>query len=205
MNNKIIEKLLDKPYMYIFLLAFVVYFQTVFFDYTYIDDNEIIIDQYEKLSDIENIGKAFVHDAFFTKEMTLYRPILTVSLILNAQIGATDPYIYHFTNVLIHSLVSCLIFASTLVLSFPYGVEHYIKRFNAEYVPMKIEDLLLELKIFIENTELNHTIFRSDHASNYMVFKGSLGKDKNRFLEELNNALENPDDANLRPEWMRGL
>jgi radical SAM superfamily enzyme YgiQ (UPF0313 family) len=80
-------------------------------------------------------------------------------------------------------------YASTLVLSFPYGVEQYQKRFKAEYQGMTTQELLLELKLFIENLELNQTIFRSDHASNYLVLKGNLSRDKNRFLNELNNAI----------------
>jgi radical SAM superfamily enzyme YgiQ (UPF0313 family) len=96
-------------------------------------------------------------------------------------------------------------YASTLVLSFPYGVEQYQKRFKAEYQGMTTQELLLELKLFIENLELNQTIFRSDHASNYLVLKGNLSRDKNRFLNELNNAINNPSRAGLRPEWSRGL
>ncbi len=35
-----------------------------------------------------------------------------------------------------------------------------------------------ELKTFIQNLELNNTVFRSDHASNYLVHKGILNRDK---------------------------
>jgi hypothetical protein len=55
----------------------------------------------------------------------------------------------------------------------------------------------------MENLELKETIFRSDHASNYLVLKGRLGKDKQQFLSQINEALSS--QSNLRPEWMRGL
>ncbi len=96
-------------------------------------------------------------------------------------------------------------FASTLVLSFPYGEEHYKKKFNGNYVSMSTLDLLKELEVFIKNTELESTIFRSDHASNYLVLKGVLSKDKERFLEQIRFAIKNPGQAGLRPEWLRGL
>ena len=96
-------------------------------------------------------------------------------------------------------------FLSTLVLSFPHGLEHYKKRFKGEFEPCEIPDLLAELKVFIENTELEQTVFRSDHASNYLILKGNLGREKERMLQEIEAALANPYTAGLRPEWLRGL
>jgi radical SAM superfamily enzyme YgiQ (UPF0313 family) len=96
-------------------------------------------------------------------------------------------------------------FVSTLVLSFPYGVERYKEKFLGEYCEMDTVDILKELKLFIENVDLHKTIFRSDHASNYLELKGILGKDKNRLLSKLDFAIDKPKQAGLRPEWMRGL
>lgn len=94
-------------------------------------------------------------------------------------------------------------FASTLVLSFPYGVDKYKEEFKGDFVEMNTEELLQELQLFMEHLELKETIFRSDHASNYLVLKGRLGKDKEQFLSQINEALNHK--SNLRPEWMRGL
>jgi radical SAM superfamily enzyme YgiQ (UPF0313 family) len=94
-------------------------------------------------------------------------------------------------------------FASTLVLSFPYGIEKYKQEFKGDYIEMNTNELLEELQLFMENLELKETVFRSDHASNYLVLKGSLGKDKEKFLSQIDEALKHK--ANLRPEWMRGL
>ena len=94
-------------------------------------------------------------------------------------------------------------FLSTLVLSFPFGIDKYKDAFNGEYIEMDTEKLLQELKLFIENTKLDSTVFRSDHASNYLVLKGGLSRDKDKFLKQINYALQNPDI--LRHEWMRGL
>lgn len=94
-------------------------------------------------------------------------------------------------------------FASTLVLSFPYGVEKYKEEFKGDYVEMSTIELIEELQLFMEHLELKETIFRSDHASNYLVLKGRLGRDKEQFLAQINEALTS--QSNLRPEWMRGL
>ncbi len=94
-------------------------------------------------------------------------------------------------------------FASTLVLSFPYGVEKYNAEYKGEFIELSKRELLKELQLFIENLELEDTVFRSDHASNYLVLKGRLGRDKEQLLNQIDAALNN--QGNLRPEWMRGL
>ena len=94
-------------------------------------------------------------------------------------------------------------YASTLVLSFPFGVEVYQEKFLDEYVPMSQIELLEEMQVFISHTELKNTVFRSDHASNYLVLRGNLGRDKDKMLKNIELAIQNPD--NLRQEWQRGL
>ncbi len=94
---------------------------------------------------------------------------------------------------------------STLVLSFPFGVDRYKQRFNGEYQEMTIIDLLLEMKVLLENLSLKSTIFRADHASNYLILKGVLSKDKEKLLGQLDFAIKNPETSVFRPEWMRGL
>jgi len=96
-------------------------------------------------------------------------------------------------------------FLSTLVLSFPFGVEHYQKKFEADFIEMNTVQLLEELFLFLESTNLQSTVFRSDHASNYLILKGILSKDKHQILEKLRLAIQNPMQANLRKEWQRGL
>ncbi len=96
-------------------------------------------------------------------------------------------------------------FLSTLVLSYPHGPDHFKKRFKGEFEPCEISDLLNELKVFLSHTELDQTVFRSDHASNYLILKGTLGREKDRMLKEIDSALNDPRNAGLRPEWMRGL
>ena len=96
-------------------------------------------------------------------------------------------------------------FLSTLVLSYPHGMEHFQKRFKGDFEPCEIPDLLEELRIFIGETELEQSIFRSDHASNYLILKGTLGREKERMLQEIDAAIANPGMAGLRPEFLRGL
>ncbi len=57
----------------------------------------------------------------------------------------------------------------------------------------------------LSTLELEQTIFRSDHASNYLSLKGTLGKDKAKLLQLVHTAINNPEQLTLRKEWQRGL
>jgi radical SAM superfamily enzyme YgiQ (UPF0313 family) len=96
-------------------------------------------------------------------------------------------------------------YLSTLVLSFPYGVDHYKAKFNGEFLESNIVDLLIEQQLFIKNLELQASVFRSDHASNYLVLKGITNRDKPTILANLAKAINQPEYANFRQEWQRGL
>lgn len=95
-------------------------------------------------------------------------------------------------------------FLSTLVLSFPFGVAHYQKKFSTDFIEMNRVQLLEELYLFLDNTNLPSTVYRSDHASNYLILKGILSKDKHQILEKLRLAIRKPGQAGLREEWQRG-
>lgn len=96
-------------------------------------------------------------------------------------------------------------YASTLVLTMHKGLEHFENRYLGEYHPMILPDLFTEMKTFMEHLTLQETIFRSDHASNFLVLKGVLGKDKTLFLNQIEEALNHPEIANLRHGSLRGF
>lgn len=96
-------------------------------------------------------------------------------------------------------------YLSTLVLSFPYGLNHFKNRFSTDFIELNKYDLISEMGNFIAELELKNTIFRSDHASNYLILKGILNRDKEKLLSGISNVLDNPESSNLRAEWMRGL
>jgi len=96
-------------------------------------------------------------------------------------------------------------YLSTLVISFPKGEARYRAGFEGEFEPLDTMGLFREMEILLENLELESTVFRSDHASNYLVLRGTLNRDKPRLLQTIRDALESPGSVPLRPEWARGL
>jgi radical SAM superfamily enzyme YgiQ (UPF0313 family) len=96
-------------------------------------------------------------------------------------------------------------YLATLVVSFPLGTDRYQRGFGGEFEMLDQAGLFREMQVLLETLELENTVFRSDHASNYLVLKGTLNRDRDRLLDQVRAAIERPDSAALRPEWMRGL
>ncbi|WP_230970145.1 radical SAM protein [Nitrogeniibacter aestuarii] len=95
-------------------------------------------------------------------------------------------------------------YLSTLVVSFPLGEQRFRADFP-EWTPLDQPGLFREMERLLSALELNKTVFRSDHASNWLVLKGTLGADKARLLAQVRSAIEAPEAAPLRPAWARGL
>lgn len=95
-------------------------------------------------------------------------------------------------------------FLSTLVVNFPMGEARFREGFT-DFQPLNQQQLFVEVERLLSGLELRDTVFRSDHASNYLVLKGTLGADKPRLLAQVRQAIEQPQQARLRQEWQRGL
>ena len=95
-------------------------------------------------------------------------------------------------------------YLSTLVVSFPGGEARFRADFP-EWEPLDQPGLFQEMERFLSQLDLRRTVFRSDHASNWLVLKGTLGADKDRLLAQVRQAIADPGGAPLRPAWARGL
>ncbi len=95
-------------------------------------------------------------------------------------------------------------YLATLVVSFPKGEDRFRACFPG-WEPLGVVGLMQEMEVFLSALELRRTVFRSDHASNWLILKGTLGADKERLLRQLHTAIASPESAPLRPAWARGL
>ncbi len=95
-------------------------------------------------------------------------------------------------------------YLATLVVSFPMGEQRFRAGFPG-WEPLDQHELFVEMERFLSTLELKRTVFRSDHASNWLVLKGTLGADKERLLQQVRQAIAAPQQAHLRPAWARGL
>lgn len=95
-------------------------------------------------------------------------------------------------------------FLATLVVSLPPGEQRFRAHFP-EWALLTQPGLFEEMHRFLSALDLKRTVFRSDHASNWLILKGTLGADKDRLLMQVATAINQPEAANLRPAWARGL
>lgn len=61
---------------------------------------------------------------------------------------------------------------------------------------------LEEIKVFLQNVDSEGTIFRSNHASNYLNLKGNLNEDNERMIVEIDQAIV---DKDFMPDYLRGF
>lgn len=98
-----------RPFALFLLLALLVYGQTLFFDFSYLDDNSLILDN-APILDQASIPDLFSYDVFFSNERFYYRPIMSLSLWVDFKIMEALPFWYHLTNVLMHVIAASLLF-----------------------------------------------------------------------------------------------
>lgn len=76
---------------------------------------------------------------------------------------------------------------------------------KGEFRPLDTMEILEELKMLLENFDLTNTVFRSNHASNYLPLKGTLNRDREDLLNIIKLGLKNPEKVGIRPSQFRNL
>jgi len=74
---------------------------------------------------------------------------------------------------------------------------------KGDFKPLSGKEHLKEAYDIISKVHLTRTIFRANHASNYLSLSGKLPRDKDRILEEISNVIDGKSE--LRPDYLRGL
>ncbi|RLI80272.1 radical SAM protein [Archaeoglobales archaeon] len=82
------------------------------------------------------------------------------------------------------------------------GTTLYKKIEKGEFKLLNPVENLVELKWFVEGVECE-TIFRCNHASNYLPIGGNLPDEKESIIKAIEYAIKNP--RILKPEFLRGL
>lgn len=96
-------------------------------------------------------------------------------------------------------------FVSTLVMTPVEGTPLYERDQRGEVDHLTPIELAAELREFLAATELSGSIFRSNHASNYLTLAGTLPKDRDAMVAALDLVLAHPENARFVPEWLRAL
>ena len=92
-------------------------------------------------------------------------------------------------------------YVGALTLMVVEGTELFKQYQEGEFQLLTPEETLQEMYWLIESLDIS-TVFRSNHASNYLPLGGDLPNDKKRLLSEIERAQER---GMYRSEYLRGL
>jgi Flp pilus assembly protein TadD len=101
------------PFALVALVAGLLFLPTASFEFIDLDDTLLIVDNRDFLSDPGHVVQAF-RQSFFTvpgykDRPTYYRPMVTISYMMDMARGGPLPRPYHTTNLLLHIVCSCLL------------------------------------------------------------------------------------------------
>lgn len=145
-------------YLLIVAVCSAVYYKCLFYGITNSDDEVMISNNLPFLRNVSNIFKVFTLDAFYqVRSIDLYRPLQSLSYIMDAQWGSNPVFNVHLTNLLLH-IITCLVMFHLLELldfrrrialvgSLVYAA-HYLFAAAVAWIPAR-GDLLLMLFILL--------------------------------------------------------
>lgn len=130
--------------------------------------------------------------------------LLSVTILLGLA-GRTPKAVEHEKNTakMMNEMNPDYIGALTLMLV--PGTQLYRKQQKGEFELPGPFEILDEMRILIENLEVQGTEFRSNHASNYLPIKGRLPEDKQKMLDLIDDMISKNDRKYLRPDYLRAL
>ncbi len=93
-----------------------------------------------------------------------------------------------------------------MTLSIQRGTEIYDEAVRGDFTELSAEEIVFETKKLIEGLNLNDSVVRSNHVSNYVHVRGVLNKDKEIVLAQLNKALNSMNlekKKRIRDEYLK--
>src|ERR1035437_5382999 len=108
--------------LFLVIVPSLLYFRVVNFSFSNFDDINLILNNYNMISNIGNVPKAFTTDAYFSHQSNFYRPLQTVSFMIDAQISGQNPWSYHLTNLILFILIVIALF----ILLIKFGIKQEI-------------------------------------------------------------------------------
>lgn len=139
-------------YLTLLLPALLLYFKSLFFQFTSLDEQWMIVSNAPFLNSSESLKQAFTTPL----AGLYYRPFLLLTIIFDFKIGGLDPFLFHLSNLLLHLFSVFLLFRfliafgteriAALLLSVLFSV-HPIHLHAVAWVPGRNDTLLFIFSI----------------------------------------------------------
>mgnify|MGYP000960407176 FL=1 len=151
---------------------------------------------------LKNIRKGVTAEETVEACLKLKKAGIKVSMMLISGMGSR---VRSKEHALASAKITSLIkpeYVSFLTLRVYPGTPLYDQVKSGEFQRMSPMELLDELKLFLKNVDSEGSVFRSNHASNYVDLGGDLNRDIPRMLAQIEEAQA---DHDFKPDFMRGL
>ena len=73
---------------------------------------------------------------------------------------------------------------------------------DGEFTLLSPVEVLKETELFLQHIDSEGSVFRMNHASNYLTLKGTLNRDRQALLDKVQSGLSG---VGLKPEFLRAL
>ena len=98
----------------IFCAVFLLYAKTIGFDFSYFDDNNILLDN-QAYFESKDVQKLFSTDPYLGHTTNFYRPIQSFSYLMDVTIsGGIHAWMFHLTHIFLFGVIGCLLFCMLL-------------------------------------------------------------------------------------------
>lgn len=94
-------------------------------------------------------------------------------------------------------------FLGLLTLMVEPGTKLYDDVAKGEFELLTPREVAIETLELLKNLDCEGCVFRSNHASNYLLLKGTFNKDKELLINQLHEAIEG--EVGFKDEYLRGL
>lgn len=154
---------------------------------------------------LERIKKGANHEQTVSASLILKEAGIMNSAMVLLGMGGTDRSLEH-AEATGKLLTSCdPEYVGALSLQVRPGAPLYEEMERGEFeLPNKFQ-LVKELEVLVQNTELTDGYFFSNHISNYLPIKAKFPEDKERVLAEIRTVLNSGDESLLRPDYYRDV
>ncbi len=151
---------------------------------------------------LKNVKKGVTAEEIRTAGLKLKKANMIVSITLISGLGGKERVYEHAINSA--KIISDIKpeYVGFLTLMVEPGTELYEDYKNGKFQLLGPVDVMKELKVFVENVDSEGTVFRANHASNYVPLKGTFNADKQKMLALIDKAEK---EGIFRPEAYRGI
>lgn len=152
---------------------------------------------------LKEINKGVTSEELLQAALKVKKSGILLSVTVIAGLAGKEKSIQHGENT--GKLISKISpdFLGVLSLMIEKNTKLYDDVVKGKFKVLTDIEVLKELKVMIENINVNDKVtFRCNHASNYIMLRGDLPKDKRKLLQQIDYYMNSNE---LRSEYERGL